>query len=139
MGKIIIGVVLMNSILFGNIGLVKRIKGTLEIKRKGKIIIAKVGTTLENGDILSTKAKSSTGIMFDDGTRVSLEEKSIFIINKFIVKPEKKKYHVDLELRKGKAMFSTGKIGKLSPNSFKLTIPKGAVGIRGTKFIVEVE
>ena len=51
----------------------------------------------------------------------------------------KKKYKVDLELKKGKAMFSSGKIGKLSPKSFKLRIPEGAIGIRGTKFVVEVK
>ncbi len=139
MKNLIIGMVLLNSILFANVGVIKKIEGIVEIKRKGDIFLAKVGTTIENGDIVSTKAKSSVGITFDDGTRVSLEEKSIFIINKFIVKPNQKKYNVDLELRTGKGMFTTGKIGKLSPKSFKLKIPKGAVGIRGTKFIVEVE
>jgi len=61
------------------------------------------------------------------------------VINKFIVKPSKKKYDVDLKLKKGKAVFSSGKIGKLSPKSVKFRIPEGIIGIRGTKFAVEVK
>jgi len=86
-----------------------------------------------------SKAKSSIGITFDDGTRVSLGEKAIFVINNFKVEPTKKEYDVDLNLKKGKAVFSSGKIGKLSPKSVKFRIPEGVIGIRGTKFAVEVK
>jgi hypothetical protein len=139
MSKLIIGLIFMGNLLFANVGIVKDITGTVEMKRQGKIIRIKRGTTLRNSDIIITKSKSSVGIIFDDGSRLSLGEKAIFIINKFIVKPSKKKYKVDLELKKGKAMFSSGKIGKLSPESFKFRIPEGAIGIRGTQFVVEVK
>jgi hypothetical protein len=33
----------------------------------------------------------------------------------------------------------TGKIGKLAPQNFAFQIPQGTIGIRGTKFIVDVE
>jgi len=139
MSKLIIALLFMGNLLFANVGIVKKITGTVEIKRQGKVIKVKKGSSLKNSDIIMTKSKSSIGITFDDGSRLSLGEKAIFIINKFIVKPSKKRYKVDLELQKGKAMFSSGKIGKLSPKSFKLRIPEGAIGIRGTKFIVEVK
>jgi len=139
MSRVIAGLLFMGSLLFANVGIVKKITGTVEVKRNGKIIKIKRGYSLENGDIIMTKSKSSIGITFDDGSRLSLGEKAIFVINKFIVKPSKKKYEVDLELKKGKAMFSSGKIGKLSPESVKFRVPEGAVGIRGTQFIVEVK
>jgi len=44
-----------------------------------------------------------------------------------------------LDLKKGKAVFSSGKIGKLSPKSVKFRIPTGVIGIRGTKFAVEAK
>ena len=139
MSKLIIGLLFMGNLLFANVGIIKKVTGAVEIKRQGKVFTAKKGSGLKNADIIMTKSKSSIGITFDDGSRLSLGEKAIFTINKFIVKPSKKKYKVDLELKKGKAMFSSGKIGKLSPKSFKFRIPEGAIGIRGTQFVVEVK
>ena len=129
----------MSSFLFGSVGIVKTTTGTVEVKRDAKAIELKVGSTLENGDIIMTKSKSSVGITFDDGTRLSLGEKAIFVIKIFKVKPEKKEFDVDVYLKKGKAIFSSGKIGKLSPESVKFRIPEGIIGIRGTKFAVEVK
>jgi len=129
----------MSSFLFGSVGIVKTTTGTVEVKRDAKEIELKVGSTLENGDIIMTKSKSSVGITFDDGTRLSLGEKAIFVIKIFKVKPEKKEFDVDVYLKKGKAIFSSGKIGKLSPESVKFRIPEGIIGIRGTKFAVEVK
>lgn len=139
MKKIVTVVLFMSSFLFGSVGIVKTTTGTVEVKRDAKAIELKVGSTLENGDIIMTKSKSSVGITFDDGTRLSLGEKAIFVIKIFKVKPEKKEFDVDVYLKKGKAIFSSGKIGKLSPESVKFRIPEGIIGIRGTKFAVEVK
>jgi len=129
----------MSSLLFSNVGIVKNTTGEVDIKRGKKVLPVKAGFTLENGDIVMTKAKSSIGITFDDGTVLSLDEKAIFVINKFKVKPEKKEFDVDLFLKKGKAVFSSGRVGKLAPKSVKFRIPEGIIGIRGTKFAVEVK
>lgn len=139
MGKIMLGLILVSNLLLASVGIVKKITGTVEVKRAKKVIILKKGSQLKNGDIILTKSKSSIGITFDDGSRLSLGAKAIFVINKFIVKPSKKKYDVDLKLKKGKAVFSSGKVGKLAPKSVKFRIPEGIIGIRGTKFAVEVK
>ena len=120
-------------------GTVKTVKGEVEVKRKNKVIKVEVGTSLNIGDIIQSKVKSSIGIIFSDGSRLSLGEKTLFIINEFKVKPKRKDCDVDLELKKGKAVFSSGKIGKLAPKSVKFRIPKGLIGIRGTKFAVEAK
>jgi hypothetical protein len=129
----------MNSLLFATVGIVKNTTGEVDVKRDKKVIAIEAGFTLENGDIIMTKSKSSIGITFDDGTLLSLGEKAIFVINKFKVKPEKKEFDVDLYLKKGKAVFSSGRVGKLAPKSVKFRIPEGIIGIRGTKFAVEVK
>jgi len=139
MNRIVKLMVLLGTMLFANVGVVKTLEGKAEVKRDKKLIVLKEGSTLENGDIVFTKDKSALGIMFDDGTRVSLGAKAIFVINSFVVKPSDKKYDVDLKLKKGKAVFSSGKIGKLSPESVKFRIPTGVIGIRGTKFAVEAK
>jgi hypothetical protein len=137
--KIVLVGLIMSSLLFSNVGIVKNTTGEVDIKRGKKVLPVKAGFTLENGDIVMTKAKSSIGITFDDGTVLSLDEKAIFVINKFKVKPEKKEFDVDLFLKKGKAVFSSGRVGKLAPKSVKFRIPEGIIGIRGTKFAVEVK
>ena len=139
MKKNVILLLILSSLTFANIAIVKKIKGTVEVKRKGQVISIRKGSTLKNGDVILTKSKSSIGIMFDDGSRVSLGEKAIFVINHYVVKPSRKEYDIDLELKKGKAMFSSGKISKLAPQAVKFRIPEGAIGIRGTKFVVEVK
>ena len=130
---------MFSNLLLAGVGIVKKITGTVEVKRAKKIIVLKKGSSLNNGDIILTKSKSSIGIIFDDGSRLSLGAKAILVINKFIVKPSKKKYEVDLDLKKGKAVFSSGKVGKLAPKSVKFRIPEGIIGIRGTRFAVEVK
>jgi len=139
MKKIVILLFMMNSLVLANIAIVKKMTGKVELKRNNKMVSLQIGSGLENGDIIMSKAKSSIGIIFDDGTRLSLGEKAIFVINKFKVKPSKKEYDVDLNLKKGKAVFESGKVGKLAPKSVKFRIPEGIIGIRGTKFAVEVK
>jgi len=137
--KVVTVVLVTSNFLFASVAIVKTTTGTVEVKRDTKAIELKVGSSLENGDIIMTKSKSSVGITFDDGSRISLGEKAIFVIKRFKVKPEKKEFDMDVYLKKGKAVFSSGKIGKLSPKSVKFRIPEGIIGIRGTKFAVEVK
>jgi len=139
MKKVMLLLIMVSNFLLASVGIVKTINGTVEVQRAKKVIVLKKGSHLENGDMILTKAKSSIGIIFDDGSRLSLGAKAIFVINKFMVKPSKKKYDVDLDLKKGKAVFSSGKVGKLAPKSVKFRIPTGVIGIRGTKFAVEVK
>ena len=139
MKKVLLLIMLFAHHLYGSVAIVKTLTGEAEVKRGKKSIALKVGSTLENGDIIKSKENSSVGITFDDGSRVSLGEKAIFVINNFKVKPSKKEYDVDLDLKQGKAVFTSGKIGKLSPKSVKFRIPEGIIGIRGTKFAVEVK
>ena len=140
MKKIVILLFIFFSFLLGDdVGMVKSITGQVEVKRQKSIHLLHVGSQLQNGDILITKRKSSIGIIFDDGSVLALGAKSIFTINKFIVEPDKNHYDVDLNMTKGKASFSSGKVGKLSPESVKFYIPEGVIGIRGTKFLVEID
>lgn len=125
--------------MLASVAIIKKTTGVVEVKRDSKTITVKAGSRLENGDIIMTKSDSSVGITFNDGSRLSLGEKAIFVIKTFKVEPEKKEFDVDVSLNKGKAIFSSGKIGKLSPKSVKFRIPEGIIGIRGTEFAVEVK
>ena len=119
--------------------MIKSISGKVEIKRNQEILILEAGNRLKVGDILITKSKSSIGVMFDDGSSLALGSNSIFRIKEFLVNPVNKTYDVELDLTKGSAAFESGKIGEQSPESFKFRIPEGTIGVRGTKFLVNVD
>ena len=137
--KTILLTFIMSNFLFSDVALVKKMTGTVEVKRNKKMITIKIGSSLKNGDIIISKANSSVGIVFDDGSRLSLGEKAILVIKEFKVKPEKNEFNVDMTLKKGKAVFNSGTVGKLAPESVKFRIPEGVIGIRGTQFAVEVK
>ncbi|MCH9739377.1 MAG: FecR domain-containing protein [Epsilonproteobacteria bacterium] len=138
MRKIVTLILTMSTFVLGDVAIVKKVTGEVEVKRDQEIIEIQVGSSLKDGDIIMSKSHSSVGIIFDDGSRLSLGEKAIFVIKNFKVNPSKKEYDIDLNLKKGKAVFSSGKVGKLAPESVKFRIPEGIIGIRGTKFAVEV-
>ncbi len=127
------------SLFAQDTAIVKDLYGKVQVKRKNNIITVNKGFILQEGDIVITQDSSGIGIIFEDGSLISLGEKSLFVIKKYVFKPEDKKFDIRMNLKKGKAAFSSGKIGKLSPKSLKFEIPEGIVGIRGTKFLVSVE
>ena len=96
------------------------------------------GADLLNGDILICAANSSVGVTFLDGTRVSLGPNSEMQLNNYRFVPLNKDYAFDIYMKKGSAVYSSGKLGKLAPEAVKFNTPQATVGVRGTKFLVKV-
>lgn len=127
--------------LFGaeSVAFVKSVKGDATLQRENKTHLIQSGEKLYPHDVIATSEKSTVGISFQDGTRVALGAKSHLKIDEFLFDPSKKNFRFDLSLDKGSAVFESGKIGKLAPEKVSFKVPQGIVGIRGTKFLVEVE
>lgn len=121
-------------VVSGGVAEIKSLKGKVFAKRDKKNILLKIGSKLYKNDLIMTKKRSSVGIMFMDGTQISLGAKSIFSIKRFVLNASKKEYDVDLSLIKGKASYSSGKTSEHSSSLVKFRI-----GVRGTKFMVEIE
>ena len=121
------------------IALVKQATGEVNVKRHDSILPVKVRDRLYAEDILITGSKSSVGVIFHDGSVLSLSENSHLVIEAFIFQPIEKKFQFDLNMNQGTAIFESGKIGSLAPDAFRFKIPEGTIGIRGTKFLVEVK
>lgn len=131
--------VLVNFLFAESIAIVKTAKGNPIAKRDEKTLNLKIGDVLFNNDILITDASSKVGVIFDDGSSLTLGESSFLNIEEFNFKPIEEIYKFSLRLDKGKAMFESGKIGEISPDNFEFKIPDGIIGIRGTKFIIELK
>ena len=129
----------LTFLIASDIAIVKKYSGDVFAKRAKTMVPLTVGSYLKKGDVLMTKKDSNIGVIFDDGTILSLGENSILSIDEYIFKPEKKEFLFDVNMKKGYASFESGKIGKLAPKAVKFRVPEGTVGIRGTKFYVEVK
>ena len=122
-----------------SVAFIKSLKGDVSIKRENTIHPAKKGEKLFSHDVIQTEEKGGTGLSFNDGTRISIGSKSILEIDDYLFAPSQKAFRFDLSLHKGNAVFESGRIGKLAPEKVSFKVPQGVVGIRGTKFVVEVE
>ncbi len=125
--------------LFAHIALVKSKKGDVQLKRNYQLSPLHVGDTLHEDDIIITGKNSSVGIIFKDGTRLSLGAKSYIVIEKYLFQPKNKKFAFDLNMTRGKVLFESGDFGKVAPKAVKFKVPKGIIGIDGTKFYGDVK
>lgn len=131
--------VLLSFLFSADIAIVKNLSGDVMVKRAEKLVEMTQGDKLLKNDILITKSSSSVGVIFQDGTVLSLGENSILHVDDFLFEPAKSEFKFDIKLDQGLATFESGKIGKLAPESVMFRIPEGTIGIRGTKFYVEVK
>lgn len=123
----------------GKVAFFKKVSGDVSIKRGETIIAAADGDLIFKSDVLITKADSSAGIIFTDGTTLAVDQNTECNIKDYIFEPEADAYVFDLYLKKGKAIYNSGRIGKLAPDKISLKTPNAIVGTRGTHFILQVD
>ena len=110
--------------------LVHRLDSEIKVKEDAEYIF--------KGDIVETGSSSSATLIFNDGTIVSLDAKSLLKIDDYLFKPSKKQYKFDIFLKNGVATYESGKMGKVAPEKISFNVPEGTIAVRGTKFLVEV-
>lgn len=59
------------------------------------------------------------------------------LVRDYVFEPKQGKFSFALYLAKGSAIYESGKIGKLSPQSVKVEAPNVTVGVRGIRFLIE--
>lgn len=121
------------------IGLVKKVKGeAFDIKGDNTTISLKVGDRIYENDTIKTDPKSSVGIIFEDGTLISVGSNSEFKVTEYLFEPKDKKVKFNSNLAKGSMACMSGLIAKINPDAMKIKAKSASMGIRGTYFIVEV-
>jgi len=123
----------------GAIGNIKSFKGDVQIIRQGSEVKPMAGAKVFQGDLIKTGSASSAGIIFKDSTIYTLGASSEVFITKYIFQPSKAVYDFKLKMNKGSAVYASGRMGKLSPESVEINTPNATVGIRGTKFLIKVD
>lgn len=136
---VIIGLSIVASASSEVVAFVKSVEGESVLKRDNEAFSIKKGMQLFEQDIIETGSTGKVGLSFNDGTAIALGVKSVLVIDSYLFNPAQKKFAFDVELKKGVSVFESGKIGKLAPEKVNFKVRQGVIGIRGTKFLVEVE
>jgi len=121
------------------IGTLQKVNGKATVVRQDQILPAKAGLEIQANDTLRTGTDGSIGVMFLDDTVLSLGPGSVLVIDEFVYAPRQGKLSLVFRMIKGTAVYLSGLIEKLAPDSVRFVTPSASVGFRGTKFAVKVE
>lgn len=121
------------------IGQIKTVTGEVTIIRRTVQQPARVGDLLEVSDTLVTGAESSVGVTFIDNSRLSAGPHSRIELQQFRFNPTTQEGESLTEVKRGTLAIISGQIAKQSPDAMQVKTPTTILGVRGTKFVVQVK
>ena len=119
-------------------GRVKLVSGQVFVVRGGTAVPATVGQAVLESDTLRTGVDGRLGVTLRDDTRISLGPASEVRLDSFLYTPAEGRLGLVLNFIRGMAVYVSGKIAKLAPDSIRLETPGAIVGVRGTTVAVQV-
>jgi len=123
----------------GEAARVKSFTGTAFIVRQQQPIQVKKHDRIFPGDMLKTGPDGTMGVIFKDNTSLSLGPRSAIVIDEFHFAPAQGKLSIVTRMLRGTVAYLSGVIVKLSPKSARFETPAATIGIRGTRFLVQVD
>ena len=123
---------LMAVLLLAEAGKFSAVKGNVSILRGTETLKAKAGMVIQEKDTIESAADSLAQVLFSDGTTVSVGPKSSFSVEEFVYDDKTGKGDAKFNMGNGFFRTITGKIGKASPDRFKMATKTATIGIRGT-------
>jgi hypothetical protein len=124
------------------IAIVAGIQGEVDAKINNKDWSAvTVGMTLQQGDVIRTKANSFAVLNIDGDAQtavVDVSENSQLMLKELLQNNEKQTQSTLLDLSIGKILIRAKKINQ-EKSKFEVKTPTSIVGVRGTTFSVAVE
>jgi hypothetical protein len=117
------------------VGRVMLVQGELSAKAEdGKVRKLALGGPVYEGDALVTGEKSYAVVAFRDEGRVSLQESTVFQVEKFKYDKAASQENAVLKLLKGGVRVVTGFIGRVNHDNYQFKVATATIGIRGTGF-----
>lgn len=99
---------------------------------------AKVGDYVYKNDVIETGKDGTLGVTFKDDTQISIGGDTQMTLDEFVYQPAKEQYAFSSRLAKGTLFMATGAIAKLKPEAVQVNTPSGTLGVRGTRFVLQV-
>jgi hypothetical protein len=119
-------------------GVVKTLKGTVQIERAGGSSGAAIGSEVYGSDRIVTGPQSSIGITLRDSTQLTAGADTVLDLNKFVFNTTTHDGVLDASIKRGSLAVISGKLAKANPDSVRFSTPTTTLGVRGTAFIIEV-
>jgi hypothetical protein len=117
------------------VGRVMLVQGGMSAREEsGKVRKLTLGTPVYEGDTLMTEKNSHAVVAFRDEGRVSLQESTVFLVEKFKYDKAAAQENAALKLLKGGVRVVTGWIGRTNRNNYQFRVSTATIGIRGTGF-----
>ena len=120
------------------IGRIKKVTGSVTVERGSEKLPVKSGMELEKGDTVVTGKGSRVGITFTDNSRFATGPNSRITITEFEFDDTTHAGQFLTNVEKGKIAIVSGEIARSAKDAMKVQTPSALLGVRGTKFIVEV-
>lgn len=121
-----------------SIGVVRTASGDATVTRGEKSVPAAPGLKLMVGDTLGTGRNGSLGVILRDDSTLSIGPGSRLVLRDFLFSPSEEKFDLVAHITRGTMAYLSGLIGKLAPEKARFETPTATIGIRGTRFAVEV-
>jgi hypothetical protein len=120
------------------IGRVKLASGAAFIQRAGQNVPAALGQQLFKGDTLVTGKDGRIGVTFNDNTRFATGPNSRIAIAEFAFDDTTHKGKFETQVQKGSVAIVSGHIAKSEKDAMRVRTPTALLGVRGTRFVVQV-
>lgn len=120
------------------IGRIKRSVGTAMIERNKARLPLSPGFQLEQGDVLVTGKDGQISLTFVDDTRFAIGPNSRVAVSSFDYDRRRQTGAFLTEVNRGSLGVVSGQIAKSGKNAMKVRTPTSLLGVRGTRFIVQV-
>jgi hypothetical protein len=121
------------------IGRIKRVYGHAEIVRGDKILPAAPGLPLLEHDILQTGPDGRISLAFVDNTRFSIGPQSRIDVAQFrFDETTHTGSRFETRVDRGSLAVVSGQIAHESKDAMKVRTPTSLLGVRGTRFVVDV-
>ena len=121
------------------VGRVKRASGDAFIERAGAEIDAAPGVTVDADDVLVTGSDGKISITFIDNSRFSIGPDSRVTLDRFEFDPTTHEGAFETGVERGSLAVISGQIAKEAPDAMRVRTPTSILGVRGTRFIIEVD
>jgi hypothetical protein len=118
---------------------IKTVAGQAEIVRSGARIVARVGDSLYEKDTIETGPDGSIGITFIDNTVMSSGPDSQIVLEDYKFNSSNFKGSMLADMNRGTVSMISGDIARSSPGAMRVKTPTAILGVRGTRFVIEVK
>lgn len=117
----------------------EQLNSPASIQRSKATLPGTKGTGIEMSDAINTK-QGKVGIVFEDQTKVQVNENSKLVIDEFVYDPKNKDAgKLALNMASGTVRYASGAIAHNNPNKVAINTPTATVAVRGTDFTATVD